>query len=211
METKQEDPPMSPVVKIQTYSELPENQKQEMYKLRHKVFIDRLKWDLDSTDQLEKDQYDTTEASYALVYIFGELAACWRLIPTNKTYMFVDTFPNLLEGEKYHSPKIIELSRFAVDKDLARRVPHVNLMALLFYHVTEYALHNQIKEYITLTTVQVERIVKSLGIPLGRIGNGEVHRIDNTRSVALKIPVGVELKKWFVNAPIYKHGLDRAS
>ncbi|WP_157822476.1 acyl-homoserine-lactone synthase [Psychromonas sp. Urea-02u-13] len=53
----------------------------------------------------------------------------------------------------------------------------------------DYAKNNGIKEFVTVTSVVGERIVKRSLIPCTLIGTGAVHLVGNTKSVVLCIAV----------------------
>jgi N-acyl-L-homoserine lactone synthetase len=67
----------------------------EHFRLRKRVFVDELHWQLTPRGDQEFDQYDTPFASYCLVAHEGKLAAGARILPTNlemgpNTYMIRD-------------------------------------------------------------------------------------------------------------------------
>jgi acyl homoserine lactone synthase len=89
---------------------------QEVYRLRDKVFRERLAWDVTSQDGCERDWYD----DFCPVYLIandddGHVEGCWRLLPTTGPYMLRDVFPVLLDGHPAPSAEDVwEISRFAV-------------------------------------------------------------------------------------------------
>jgi len=91
------------------------------HKLRHRVFVERLKWPLSHSNGLEFDVFDNAAARY-LVYIDRDrqVHGVARLIPTTTSYMTQTLWPNLIEGQLPCTPGIWEVSRFAVDPDLPR-------------------------------------------------------------------------------------------
>ena len=88
----------------------------KMYCFRHKVFYERLGWDVGNENGMERDYFDELDPIYMLARNYhNEIEACWRLLPTTGPYMLKDTFPQLLCGDEApHDPVIWELSRFAV-------------------------------------------------------------------------------------------------
>ena len=70
-----------------------------MFAFRHQVFFNKLKWDVETHDNLEYDLFDTMNPVYMLARRpQGDIEGCWRLMPTTDAYMLKDTFPQLLRG-----------------------------------------------------------------------------------------------------------------
>ena len=92
-----------------------------MFRLRRRVFKERLDWTVSVSGDLELDVYDALNPIY-LVMLAGnrDVLGCVRLLPTTGPTMLADTFPELLNG---HAPprsnRILESSRFCVDTALA--------------------------------------------------------------------------------------------
>ncbi len=56
---------------------------QEVYRLRDKVFRERLAWDVSSQDGCERDWYDDICPVYLIANDDdGHVEGCWRLLPT---------------------------------------------------------------------------------------------------------------------------------
>ncbi|MDH5180925.1 MAG: GNAT family N-acetyltransferase, partial [Gammaproteobacteria bacterium] len=87
-----------------------------MFRFRHKIFHDRLKWDVNSIHGMEYDEFDALNPYHMIASNDKkEIEACWRILPTTGPYMLKDTFPELLRGEEApQRDDIWELSRFAV-------------------------------------------------------------------------------------------------
>lgn len=71
-------------------------------KARRNTFIDRLKWQLPVTDEMEYDQYDTPACRWVVIHEFGEVIAGIRISPTTAkcgiySYMLRDAQRGLLE------------------------------------------------------------------------------------------------------------------
>ena len=91
----------------------------EMYKLRARIFKDRMGWDIPILSGMEIDGYDALDPYYMMIRDQeNSLKGCWRALPTEGPYMLKDTFPELLHGAEAPShPKVWELSRFAIEAD----------------------------------------------------------------------------------------------
>ena len=162
-----------------------------MYHLRHQVFNKRLHWDIQDFGELEIDQFDYRNPDYIIAKDLTEkIIGCWRLIPTAEKYMLEEVFDFMLGN--YPLPKdetIWELSRFAViDK---KPVGHTLSEATVFMikEIMDFALKKNISGYLAVTSVGVERLMKSAGIPMERIGNKKPLMTGNVKSVLCLIPV----------------------
>lgn len=171
-----------------------------MFGLRHKVFHERLGWKVSSQQGMERDSYDELNPLYIVANTENNVVeGCWRILPTTGPYMLKDTFPELLCGEPVpEDPRIWELSRFAVapegDDSNNQVTVHPVTFALL-RSAFRYAEENNIEQYVTVTSVAVERLLKRLGLPLKRFGHQKATRVGKVLSVACKIDINQETRK----------------
>src|SRR5438105_6341931 len=87
---------------------------------RHRVFIERLGWQLQAKGGLEVDQFDRPDTVYVIARgAHDKVIGCARLLPTLRPYLLAEVFPQLLHGLPAPcAPDVWELSRFAaVDLD----------------------------------------------------------------------------------------------
>ncbi len=90
-----------------------------MYRLRHKVFFEQLKWQVNSNDGMEKDEFDEKNAHY-LIYKDekGIIRGCQRLIEMKNPCMFDGPFKFFLSDlSDFKRPGYWEASRFAIDHE----------------------------------------------------------------------------------------------
>jgi len=170
-----------------------------MYRLRHTVFKDRLGWEVTSTDGMERDSYDEQGPIYMVAHNpRRQVDGCWRLLPTTGNYMLKDTFPQLLRGEVApRSESIWELSRFAVMPAAGSDRRQVNMSGVTFsmmQRVFDFGLEHGIESYVTVTSVALERLLRKVGVPLRRFGDGRAQRIGKVLSVACRIPVNEQAR-----------------
>jgi acyl homoserine lactone synthase len=93
----------------------------EMYRLRTRVFRDRLGWDVTVVDGLERDRYDEEAPVYLILAdeeakrVIGSL----RLLPTTGPTLLADLFSDTLPDAAFLSaPSIWECTRFCLDEEL---------------------------------------------------------------------------------------------
>ena len=96
----------------------------EMYRLRARVFQDRLGWDVSVSDGLEMDQFDELDPAHVIsLDDEGHVVGCMRLLQTTGPHMLADVFVELLDGEPpLRNPQIWEATRFCVDTERLSRV-----------------------------------------------------------------------------------------
>ncbi|MDZ7709789.1 MAG: acyl-homoserine-lactone synthase [Roseovarius sp.] len=96
----------------------------EMYRLRARVFQDRLGWDVTVSDGLEMDQFDELDPAHIIsLDSEGNVVGCMRLLQTTGPHMLADVFVELMDGEPpLRNPQLWEATRFCVDTE---RLSHV--------------------------------------------------------------------------------------
>ncbi|MET4102022.1 N-acyl-L-homoserine lactone synthetase [Roseovarius sp. MBR-78] len=96
----------------------------EMYRLRARVFQDRLGWDVTVTDDgLEIDEFDALDPAHVIsLDDMGNVVGCMRLLQTTGPHMLADVFVDILDGEPpLRSPQLWEATRFCVDTERLSR------------------------------------------------------------------------------------------
>ncbi|QQX80927.1 GNAT family N-acetyltransferase [Shewanella sp. KX20019] len=168
-----------------------------IFKLREQTFKQRLDWEVSTTNGLERDSFDQLEVSHiAMTNDNDEVIGCWRALPTQGKYMLKDVFPELLQGELAPQNKEVwEISRFAIQKGDGQAGTSLvtSSTADLVNSFFDFAIENNIKHYVLVTTLACERILRLLEIPSRRMGKGKSMQIGVERSVALWIDVDAVL------------------
>ncbi|MBR0840460.1 conjugal transfer protein TraI [Bradyrhizobium liaoningense] len=159
----------------------------QMHRLRHRVFKLRLAWEVQTSGDMEVDDFDGLQPDYLIqVADNGQVQGSVRLLPTLGPTMLRDTFPALLEGNPAPStPLVWESSRFAIDvaADAAKGNHGITRAAYeLFAGMVEFGISRQLTDIVTVTDARMERILRRAGWPLRRIGNPSA--IGNTLAVA---------------------------
>lgn len=171
------------------------NEIAEMHRLRHRVFKERLNWDVQVSGDMEIDEFDALHPVYLLQRANdGCIQGCVRLLPSSGPTMLRDTFPVLLDGASAPASWTIwESSRFALDTHAdAPKAAHGIASATyeLFAGMIEFGLSRRLTEIITATDARMERILRRAGWPLRRIGKPRA--FGNTVAVAGYLEVSVE-------------------
>ena len=181
-------------------NKLSPNLVQSMFNLREKVFKGRLGWDVTSIDGKEKDEFDDINPVYMLSSnTSNQLEGCWRLLPTLGPYMLKDVFPQLLRGEEIPEDEHIwELSRLAVAPQSEHYRMKANLNEVtfdMFRNVYDFAVENNIKRYVVVTSAAIERLLRQVGIPTQRFGDGKLTRIGKVTSVCVWVDINEQFRQ----------------
>ena len=145
----------------------------EMHTLRAKVFKGRLGWDVPVVSGMEIDGYDALEPWYMMMRESGAgtLRGCWRLLPTEGPYMLKDSFAALLHGQAAPSdPQIWELSRFAIETKCKDSFGFSALTMESIAEIIRHARRSGIEQYLTVTTLAIERLLRRAGVVTRRFG-----------------------------------------
>ncbi|WP_426441205.1 acyl-homoserine-lactone synthase [Bradyrhizobium genosp. P] len=159
----------------------------EMHRLRYRVFKERLAWDVQTSGDMEIDEFDALGPAYLIQRSSNySVQGCVRLLPSTGPTMLRDTFPVLLDGQSLEaSLSVWESSRFALDVDAEARGTMRGLTGAtyeLFAGMIEFGLSRRLTEVITVTDARMERILRRAGWPLRRAGQPKT--LGNTQAVA---------------------------
>ncbi|MGY0576174.1 acyl-homoserine-lactone synthase [Bradyrhizobium sp. RDM12] len=159
----------------------------EIHRLRYRVFKQRLDWSVETSGDMEIDEFDVLRPVYLVNRsLAGRVQGCVRLLPSTGSTMLRDTFAILLEGKPApRSRQVWESSRFALD--IRPDVPKASggLAAAtyeLFAGMIEFGLSIELTEIVTVTDARMERILRRAGWPLRPIG--KARPLGNTVAIA---------------------------
>jgi len=143
----------------------------QIFKLRKKVFVDQLGWDVPVHGDQEYDTYDQLNANY-VVWCSDDrkkLYGCVRLMPTTGPTLLHDVFgdthsnnPDLIHEEVW------EGTRMCVDEEFIRQdfpdMPSGKSFSLLFLALCEVALSHGIKRMVSNFEPCMSRIYRRAGL-----------------------------------------------
>jgi acyl-homoserine lactone synthase len=172
----------------------PENQhlfREEMelaYRLRHRVFVDEMKWtDLAKDDGREIDQFDNEHAVHMLHIEDGKVLGYQRMLPSTRPHLLSDVLPQLCEDERPVGAHIWEWTRYCVEPAHRERGRALSPVAnALLSGIVEWGLESGIATIIIemnplwlLRLVQLHFRTVPLGLPQ-RIGDQDVLAVTAT-------------------------------
>jgi len=139
------------------YPELVES----MFRLRKRVFIDQMKWNIPHQDGLEIDQFDDEDTIYFVATVDGKnCIGTWRGYPTTKPYMVETVFPQFFgDHEIVKNKHAYEFSRSAVDWEAVgmdgRKVRLVHIE--IFCATVEWCIMHNVFEAVSFTDPRMTR------------------------------------------------------
>lgn len=118
-----------------------------MLKDRKRVFVDILKWDIQTDGEYETDQFDNSAAEYLVVCdpVSGEHLGSLRLLQTDRPHILGSIFPHLC-GEVPRGDDIREITRLCLSPRLRARQRR-EVRDRLATALVEYGLLTGIKSY----------------------------------------------------------------
>lgn len=153
-------------VRVYGDHQIPSELRTDVARYRHRVFIERLKWNLPVLDGLEQDEFDVSEAVHIVAHTpKNEVIGYARLLPTTSPYLLATHFLKLLgDVDAPSNTRVWELSRYTANQTsvgksvLLEAARHVMLCGGL--------------QMIFCTTASVERLAKKWGVDIERLGRG---------------------------------------
>lgn len=149
----------------------------EMFKLRKRVFHDRLGWEVDVTDGKEIDMFDNLHPAYLIALDDdGDLVGCMRILQTTGPHMLADVFIDIMDGEPpVRSSQLWEVTRFCVDTDKLKSGKSRNSISYvtseLFVAATEYGKNAGIMDAVAVIDPIMNRVmIRSQNAPYDYLG-----------------------------------------
>lgn len=144
-----------------------------LHRLRHRVFFEKLNWEVPSFEGKEIDQFDVSGTVHVISRdATNDVTGCIRLMPTMGSYMLKDIFPELLNGQTaVQDPRVWEMSRFAVStrEQETSGFGFGEIAKALIRSACDFAAQEGIDRYVFVTSVAVERLLHTLGVHIHRI------------------------------------------
>jgi len=149
----------------------------QMYKLRARVFGDRLGWKVSIKNGMEKDKFDNLDPAYVLgLDDAGNVVSCVRALQTTGPHMLADVFSAILRGQPpLRNANLWESTRFCVDTKRLGRGKDRNSVSYatseLMIGSLEFAKNSGITDIVTVIDPLMDRILKrSDNAPYGYVG-----------------------------------------
>lgn len=144
----------------------------QLFRLRHEIFIKRRGWALPSVNGCEIDQYDNDDAVYFLELDDNEaIRGTIRITPSVKSSLLADYFPHLVEnGGPLRAPDIYECTRYIALSNLKTRQENRAAKSRIISAMLEWSLEHKLtflQTVIETSTLTSYLELTSQTIPLG--------------------------------------------
>ncbi len=151
-----------------------------MFRLRKRVFADRLGWDVKVTDGREIDLFDSLDPAHIVsVNDEGDVVGCMRLLQTTGPHMLADVFSSILDGEPpLRSSTVWEATRFCVDTQQLSRGRGRNSISYVTSEVMigafEFAMAAGVRDAVAVIDPVMNRVLQRSGnAPYGYLGSAK--------------------------------------
>lgn len=145
---------------------------EEMFRLRHRFFVDHLGWsDLKKPDGLERDQFDTPDTIYLLLIEDGTVVGSHRAMPTMKAHMFSEIFPHLCDVRGVQrAPDIYEAGRTCIDEQAFSPQGLRQVRQLMMAGLFEFCMRAGIRRFTCLCPLGVLHKYLRIGVEAAPLG-----------------------------------------
>lgn len=154
-----------------------EEEYDQAYRLRYRIFSEELRWVLQSQNDKEMDEYDDYAVSFGVFDGKRRLISYLRLIMPGRQFMMEKEFLSLVDpGHRVRKgPDTAEISRLCVAPEARTEKSEGNfgihqISLLLFKGVYHWCLHNAVRYLYAVTEVKVFRLYCAKGFPYRAIG-----------------------------------------
>lgn len=141
-----------------------------MLRLRKRLFVDLCGWQLATTGDIERDEFDTWYAEHCLLFSGPELVGGFRAIRTEYPYLTKSVFPQLAVDCLPSSRDIWEISRFGV----APGGESAHVARLNYSLMFRFAELRGAEALVAMADLTYERFLTRMGIRTRRYGPPQV-------------------------------------
>jgi acyl homoserine lactone synthase len=152
-----------------------------MFRLRKRVFSDRLGWDVQVTEGREIDLFDGLDPAHVVsVDDEGNVVGCMRLLQTTGPHMLADVFSSILDGEPpLRSSTVWEATRFCVDTQRLSGGRGRNTISYVTSEVMigafEFAMAAGVQDAVAVIDPVMNRVMQRSGnAPYGYLGSAKL-------------------------------------
>ncbi|PRX37579.1 acyl homoserine lactone synthase [Meinhardsimonia xiamenensis] len=150
---------------------------EDVFRLRKRVFHDRLGWEVTVTNGMEYDRFDALYPAHVVsLDDEGNVVGCMRLLQTTGPHMLSDVFSAILDGEPpIRSSTVWEATRFCVDMNRLKSGRGRNTISYVTSEVMigafEYGMAAGITDAVAVIDPVMDRVLKRGGnAPCGYLG-----------------------------------------
>jgi N-acyl-L-homoserine lactone synthetase len=173
-----------------------------MFAARKNVFVDLLRWNVPvRDDRHEVDQFDDDHARYLILLSDdGRHLGSARLLPTTRPHILDTLFPNLCERTPPRGPRILEITRFCLDRAL-RATDRRKIRDQLVTAIVEHAVEQRITTYTGVAEIGWFQQILSFGWNCRPLGLPIEH--EGSLLCALEIAIEPDTQRCLAQAGIW--------
>ena len=144
----------------------------QAYRLRHRIFAEKLQWVPERKDQLESDVYDAWSTAIGLFSGQQQLLGMVRMTPAPFPFMLESEFSGCLLSSHLVRKELdtAEITRLAVDPTITDRGLSAKLMRTIFKGMYQWTRANNIRYTYLVVESRLLRVVQWIGWPCHAIG-----------------------------------------
>jgi acyl-homoserine lactone synthase len=176
----------------------------QLFRIRHRIYVEEKKWRNPSNDGREIDQFDTDHAVYMVGMRDGRIIAGSRFIPTTRPHLLSEVFPHLctLNGV-VRDPAVFEWTRGFIVPEF-REAAGLLIKAQFCTAVMEYCLSESIN--------QIGGIQEVYWLPLWKRFGWIVHVVGEPSEIAgdICVPAYFDVSEDALNGVRRRAKLDRS-
>jgi acyl homoserine lactone synthase len=163
----------------------------QAYRLRHRVFAEKLQWVPLTEDGQEMDMYDLWGSSIGLLDGGGKLHGLARLLPSSGPFMIEQDLRLLLPPNHRlrKESDTAEITRLAIDPDIKDKGLSARLMLTLIKGIYHWAMRQGVRYLYLEVDHRFFRTLNAIGIPAVPLGPPIVLPPAGTVSIAAMMDI----------------------
>lgn len=167
-------------------------ERENAYRLRHRIFVDELKWVKPQTDGLEIDIFDGEGIVPLGVFDqTGRIIAHLRITLPQQTFMMEKEFAALIETPIRKTNGTVEISRVCTERDtrttlITNRYGNMHISMLLYKGLYYWCCQNLINDMYMVIENKLFRLLRVSGFPCRMIGK-KTNMPDGVCAVAVRV------------------------
>ncbi len=149
-----------------------EEKLRQAYRLRHRIFAERLKWVPERADRLEEDIYDAWSTLIGVFSSEARLLGVVRMTHAPVPFMIESEFSACLVGSPVvrKTPDTAEITRLGVDPSITDRGLSARLVKAIFKGMYQWCLAHDVRYTYMVVEQKLLRVVQRMGWPCQPIG-----------------------------------------
>jgi acyl-homoserine lactone synthase len=161
---------------------------EEHFRIRHDIYVGERGWKaLARADGLERDQFDTDDATYVLAIDDGRVVGGSRLVPTMIPHLLSEVFPHLATRGVPRDPTTFEWTRIFVVKGRREGGNAGRTAGMVICGLLEFCLEEGIQALTAIMETWWLPRFHDMGWTLRPLGLPEL--IDGSWTVAVEMPI----------------------